>query len=620
MFEGQSAATGRRSTVVGSCVVGSHVGGGPAWGKIATPPTVIVPVFGAFPEALACIRSVLKHTEHPYRLLIWDDGSPGGPLADFLPDDIAAQPHVRIERNQRNQGFVRTCNLAIRRSPPADVVLLNSDTQVTPGWLKKLRRAAYSSPRIATATPLTNNGEICSVPEFRKDNRLPDGYELDQFAALVESVSSRHDQDPGHYQELPTCVGFCVYIKREALDRVGLLDEESFGRGYGEENDFSCRARAAGYVDVLDDATFVLHRGKMSFGSDAPDAMKQNMDTLCRKHPGYASRVRRFVAENPLQETHDRIGCEMLRRWDRAARCSVLHVLHHRPATTASDRPPGGTEYHVADLIQSVPNAAHWSLFPADGAYHLTAHVPGAPRRYVFSAQRFDPSALIDRDLFDVVHVHHVDGFPYRRLADALARHGRYFVSLHDFRLYCPRTHLLTPGGRLCNGNECRATCRRSASESRSLRATTATMLQGAAGVFHFSQSTKNHFRKILGDGGALQRNGFGKPDDRWKLIEHGVPPLPAGSVMAAEPATLEKPVEKPSPETPLKVALLGVLSVHKGAALVRQLVKRRTLPGGQPVEWHLIGLNREGNPSIGASTLFRRPPKRKPGRQQLSH
>jgi GT2 family glycosyltransferase len=590
-------------------------------------PTIILPVYDAFQEALTCIRSVLEHTGDPYRLVVIDDCSPDGRLVDFLPEEVLRDRHLRVTRNQRNLGFVRTCNLGMRRAQPWDVVLLNSDTQVTPGWLDKLRQAAYSGPRIATATPLTNNGEICSIPQFLRDNDLPPDYRVNEFAQLVERVSARE------YREVPTCVGFCVYIKREVIERVGLFDEEGFGRGYGEENDFSCRARAAGYVDVVDDATFVFHKGRRSFQHRGATLTAEHLKILAKKHPDYFYRVRKFIAENPLREVHRRIQDAMLQRWMEKAEYVILHVLHNPPLTPLASKPqlPGGTEYHVADLIRTISVAAHWSLFSANEAYCLTAHVPGMPeRQYWFSRMGFDLGALIDPGFFDLIHVHHIQGFPYDGLAEALLRHGRYVVSLHDFRLCCPRVRLLTRNHELCNGHECVASCRQKQESVDLLRSTSARLLRSARAVIHFSQSTKDRFLEILGG------------DYPWIMIEHGVhapsgrksffqnlsplPPLSASGVEGEGLQTCCSPsggacvplsasgVEgeglgisddvqggpapafpRPSATRPLKVAFVGTVGVHKGADLIRQIVRRQSLPSGLPVEWHLIGLNSEG-------------------------
>lgn len=95
-----------------------------------------------------------------------------------------------------------------------------------------MRKVAYLDHSIATVTPLTNNGSICSVPTFLEDNHIPAGYDIDSFAHYIENISLKQ------FREIPTAVGFCMYIKRNIIDEIGLFDQENFGKGYGEENDF----------------------------------------------------------------------------------------------------------------------------------------------------------------------------------------------------------------------------------------------------------------------------------------------------------------------------------------------------------------------------------------------
>ena len=487
------------------------------------PATIVIPVYNAFPEAVACLRSVVEHTPSGHPILVVDDCSPAGPFQETLPEDLLRDPRLRVVRNGENLGFVKTCNWAMRETAPADVVLLNSDTEVTPGWLDKLRAAAASDPRVGTVTPLTSCGTICSIPEFLKDNELPPGYSLHEFAALVERVSVRE------YPRLPTCVGFCVYIKREVIDRIGVFDEDAFGKGYGEENDFSCRLQAAGYADILDDATFVYHRGGMSFLTQTNELVAEHLKILDRKHPHYLPAVNQFVTSNPLAAVHGRIHSAMLRRWDRRAEYAVLHILHNRPLTKKSAGFPGGVEYHVADLIRSIPEAAHWSLYAAGGEYILTAHVPGCERQYRAPVGTMNLSALICREHFDIVHLHHASAFDSRLLADAVLRHGQYLVSAHDFRMLCPTVNMVMPDGRLCAGHECPDACHFSRSYIEHLRSTTRGVLQNARAVLHFSPSTKREFGRILGDCSP------------WKLIEHGI------QLPCVDPATAPGPVISPS-------------------------------------------------------------------------
>src|SRR5204862_3494300 len=161
----------------------------------------------------------------------------------------AERAGARTRRAAERGGGVRAATRGIAAAEH-DVLLLNGDTQVTAGWLEKLARAAASNPATASVTPFSNSATICSIPRWLESNALPAGYSLDRFAALVE-----HCAVP-EFPRLPTGVGFCILLARAALERVGAFDETRFGWGYGEEVDWCLRARAAGFVHLLDDATF----------------------------------------------------------------------------------------------------------------------------------------------------------------------------------------------------------------------------------------------------------------------------------------------------------------------------------------------------------------------------
>ena len=88
------------------------------------------------------------------------------------------------------RGFAAASNAGIAAGR-GDVVLLNSDTHVTVGWLEKLRAAALSAPDIGTVTPFSNQATICSLPRFLAENTVPAGHDVDSFGALVECVSAR---------------------------------------------------------------------------------------------------------------------------------------------------------------------------------------------------------------------------------------------------------------------------------------------------------------------------------------------------------------------------------------------------------------------------------------------
>ena len=75
-----------------------------------------------------------------------------------------------------------TVNEGLAMSAAGDVVILNSDTVVSRRWLQKMMAVARARPDVATVTPLTNNGTICSVPNVLEDNAIPEGYDVESFA------------------------------------------------------------------------------------------------------------------------------------------------------------------------------------------------------------------------------------------------------------------------------------------------------------------------------------------------------------------------------------------------------------------------------------------------------
>ena len=262
-------------------------------------PAVIIPIHNAVDDLDRCLEALYRNTLASVDVLLLDDASDDSRIDPLLTRWCARVGHRwRLAHNETNLGFVGTVNRGMRMTQ-SDVVLLNSDTLVTPGWLEGLARCLRSDPRIATATPWTNNGEIVSLPGFCKANPVPRN--LDEIGSLIREC------DNPQYPDLPTAVGFCMAIARSAINRLGEFDEESFGLGYGEENDFSMRARAAGLRNVLCDDVYVAHVGGRSFEPRGLRPGGQAMETLLERHPRYMELVRAFISDDPLGKRRNQI-------------------------------------------------------------------------------------------------------------------------------------------------------------------------------------------------------------------------------------------------------------------------------------------------------------------------
>ncbi len=263
------------------------------------PPLIIIPVFNALDKLEACLESVAATIEDHAQVLVIDDASTDSDIQPLLQSWVdQVQSSRQLLTNAANLGFVATANLGMRLAK-SDVVLLNSDTELTPGWLECLTSCLESDATIATATPWSNNGEIVSIPEFCVANPPPD--DADVVAAAIASCGK------AIYPEMPTAVGFCMAISLHAINTIGVFDEATFGRGYGEENDFCQRAEQAGLRNVLCDDAYVVHHGGASFGPIGLKPDESSMQRLLAKHPDYQRKVSEFIKNDPLAPRREEI-------------------------------------------------------------------------------------------------------------------------------------------------------------------------------------------------------------------------------------------------------------------------------------------------------------------------
>jgi len=261
---------------------------------------ILIPVHNALQETLACLHSIRVNTTVPYALTVIDDASEPD-VTQALRAYQQRNPGLTLLHNETNLGYTRTANLGFAHARAEWVVLLNSDTIVTPGWLEGLLECAESDPDIKFVGPLSNAATWQSVPAVFdvmgkfKVNCLPSGYTAADMARLVEAFSRRA------YPRVKLLNGFCTLIHRQTVMELGLLDEMAFPQGYGEENDLCLRAAEAGYQLAIADHVYVYHAKSASFGPVRRNTLsKAGSDALRRKHPAVdLARVQADIAESP---------------------------------------------------------------------------------------------------------------------------------------------------------------------------------------------------------------------------------------------------------------------------------------------------------------------------------
>ncbi len=246
--------------------------------------SVIVCVHDALEDLRRCLVSVARHLTPDAEVIVVDDGS-AEPTAGFLTRVEASTSRLRVVRNQDEpHGYTIAANLGLRAAHGEYVVLLNSDTEVTSGWLERIVACGESDPAIGIIGPVSNAATHQSVPSVRTGgewatNPLPHWLPVDGMGAVVAALATRERP------RVPFVNGFCYVVRRRVLESVGYLDEERFASGYCEENDLSVRARSAGFQGVIADDVFVFHAKSRSYTPEGRKRLaKRNYASFVEKH------------------------------------------------------------------------------------------------------------------------------------------------------------------------------------------------------------------------------------------------------------------------------------------------------------------------------------------------
>ena len=420
---------------------------------------------------------------------------------------------------------------------------------------------------IATVTPLTNNGTICSVPNFGMDNELPENMTVEEYAKMIESCSLNR------FPELTTANGFCMLIKRKVLNEIGFFDSETFGKGYGEENDFCYRALNRGYIHVLCDNTFVYHKGTQSF-----ETIQNHMKKLQEKHPIGTFKTDHFIHVNPLKDIQDnvRINSELY------GKKRILFLVNEWEENMEMT---GGASLHMKDIIEKMrEEEACFVVCPSKNdlsrlsVYLYTKNIGkliyniktelGMYGQLNFHEQTYCNvlETLFESFHFDIVHSHHFL-FQTFDVAEIAKKYGAYFVvTLHDLYLLCPSINMVN-NGKFCsqiNSEECKKCFTQKHKINENVldkwREKCYQMLQKCDKIIAPSENTKKLFLQAYSD-------------LKIDVVEHGVKVCEIKG--------------KKEPKETFDIAFVGAMEKHKGSEILKELIKQNA---NEKIKIHLFG------------------------------
>jgi GT2 family glycosyltransferase len=496
---------------------------------------VIIPVFRGIRETLACIDSVLKTVDRHTRVVVVNDATDDTALAAAL-EDLAADARITLLRNNVNQGFVASVIRGLGLHPADDAVLLNSDTQVFGDWLRRLRAAAYSGPKVGTVTPFTNSGTIASYPSLEEQAISPEA------AAAINALAA--DTHAGKCMDIPVGVGFCLYLRRDCLREVGGFDANVFGRGYGEETDFCMRARKRGWSHQLAADVYVYHAGGLSFGGERAALLDRSQRLLNLRYPGYTRSIAKFVAQNPL--------LKLRRRLDERR----LSTLKGRFVLLVTLAMSGGVERFVDERCRAIREQGMFPLLlrpeisgDARSCELWTDSIDVPNLRYEIPKELPALKALLGDLSLAAVEIQHFLHIDARVIEMVRALDPPYDVYVHDYAWVCPRVTLIDGTGRYCGEpavSVCSSCVKRNGSN-----------LREKISVPALRERSEMWLRQA--------RDVIAPSNDAAQRLKRHFPGLKIQVRANAAPVLQEIPKVKGSHGPVLRVALIGGIGTHKG-------------------------------------------------------
>lgn len=525
---------------------------------------VIIPVYRGLQETQECINSTVPTLPEWAQLIVINDASPEVELTDWLREQAATGAFILLE-NEQNLGFVGTVNRGMELNLERDVLLLNSDVEVPHSdWLSRMRTAAYAHDKVASLTPFSNNATICSFPNFCADNELFAGLNVTELDAVFAELPLTENM-----VAVPTGVGFCMYMRRDCMNEVGLFDEATFGKGYGEENDWCQRALKLGFVNYHQLNVFAYHKGGVSFQEEGDPRKTKALELLQGLHPDYDEQVQRFIAADPAKSARLLAALAINRR--HRAPC-VLLISHQLGGGVTQHLSELQTFYgHKVRFVRLVPaselNTVTLTLDPAGSdALYFNMQVPEQYQLLLTVLRWIGVSKL---------HFHHIMGLPELVFGLAQALNCAYDVTVHDYYFLNSNPTLTNQHGEFAGDEPVSRdqACALSYPLPYGIsavvwRAQQQTWLLAADRIIFPSQDVANRILSSFGEDALTAKSVVALHPDSEQTVWPAVRALQVNSSSA------------------LKVLVLGALSKEKGALLLEQVAGQ--LKG--EVEFHLLG------------------------------
>jgi len=527
--------------------------------NVDKPIEILIPVYNGYEFLEPLLKSIIKNTFIPFRVLICDDRSPDKKVYPFLKQFVKDYKDfdILLFQNEKNKGFVNTIN-KLAQYVENHFVILNTDTEVPPFWLERLMAPIFRDDSVASTTPFTNAGTICSFPNYLEDNPI---FENLTVEAIDDSFT--YIDDTKHI-EIPTGVGFCMGVNKNVVDKLGMFDTV-FGKGYGEENDFCQRAIANGYRNLHIPNLFVYHKHGGSFLSEEKQRLiNQNSKILLERYPNYDYDVQQTIKKNRFKHLRDFIKLLLLSNKYK----SFLFFDHNLG---------GGANHYLDDKIKDIQTNDEKSViflirydFQNEKGFLIETIYQKEVLKYY--AETFDElKSFLGLMSYNEIFINSL--VSYNNIQDMLEfiltikefNKAKLIVPIHDYFPVCPNYNLLNENYTYCNiptdCNDCINCLIKNSGEFKIFEQTIdikqwrknwSIFLEKADEILCFSTSSKNIVKKAYND-----------LDITINVIPHDI----NSKYDKIYDANLKNKKQK-------IIGILGGINIPKGALIVKELVE----------------------------------------------
>ena len=533
-----------------------------------SPSSIVVPVYGGKQHLDRFFSSLLSHTGGHHEIIVVDDGNVDPSIKAYLVALASSHENLIVVSCHENRGFVVSANLGIKiageRNPGRNIALLNSDIEVPPDWIERIQYTLFSDASIASATPFTNSGSIASFPRPTSDNNI---------FALGDTISvDKIFRDFTFFGPItiPTGIGFCMGISWNALEKVGSFDEKAFGRGYGEEVDWSRRAITAGFRHVLIPYLFVSHFHGGSFQTEERKRLIENaQEKLDEMYPDYHPEVQDFIKFNPTEIVRTAALFKIAKKAQEVS--PLVVVLHHGGgggASSALERTL--SKWHESVPILVVEPSRIWNLQPEDIRVGAGPAVLQACLRYQGAEVKFElgdfyelgelcsefvQGNLVVNSLVGLAEIYGCFEFVSR----LQSRGWDIDIYHHDFFALCPSVNLLDHLGNYCGVPDLKY-CNECAPRNKYFRVGSRAGFDMVSYRDQWNKITRSASRNIFFSSSSRQIAERGIQIDNAVTLPH----LTSSAGRSIRAPQRRKPV--------LNVAVIGALNDAKGAGIIEKL------------------------------------------------